>query len=246
MMKKFLIMIALLVLTCVSQAADNADKKIREAIQALVPTAVIDHIDKSDLPGFYEVVMGGTVVYVTGDGKYLFQGNLFDISSKIDMTERRMAKVRKVALDKLPESKLLVYGPEKPKHTVTVFTDVDCPYCRRFHQQMDELKRLGIAVNYVFFPLTMHPGADKKLESIWCAEDRHAAYTAAMNGQDPGTKTCDNPIAELMSVGNSIGVNGTPSIFAEDGTQVAGNAVYSPDKLLAELDRMAAQRQGKK
>jgi len=246
MIKKFLITVALFALMSFVQAASDPDKTIREAIKALVPTATIDHIEKSNLPGFYEVVMGSTVVYVTGDGKYLFQGNLFDIASKVDMTEKRVAKVRKAALDKLPESKLRFLGPEKPKPPFTVFNDVDCTYCRRFHQQVDELKRLGIAVHYVFFPLSIHPGADKKLESIWCAEDRHAAYTAAMNGQDPGTNTCDNPVQELLALGNSIGINGTPSLFAEDGSQVGGNAMYSPDKLLAELDRMAAQRQGKK
>ncbi len=220
----------------------SADKMVRDAIHSLVPTAVIDTVEKSDLPGFYEVAMGGAVVYVSADGKYLFQGNLFDIANKQDLTEQRMAKVRKVALDKVSQSKQLVFAPQNPKHTVTVFTDIDCPYCRRFHQQIAEYNKAGIAVNYILFPLSIHPGADKKAIAVWCAADRNAAYTAAMSGQDPGTKTCDNPVAELTSMATAIGVNGTPTVFAEDGTQVSGNIAYEPAKLIVELDRIAATK----
>ncbi len=241
MLKKFLFAAVLACTAGTGVAADTSDQSVRDAIHSLVPTAVIDSVEKSDLSGFYEVVMGGTVVYVSVDGKYLFQGNLFDIANKQDLTEQRMAKVRKVALDKVPQSKQLVFAPQNPKHTVTVFTDIDCPYCRRFHQQIAEYNKAGIAVNYILFPLSIHPGADKKAIAVWCAADRNAAYTAAMGGQDPGIKTCDNPVAELTNIASAIGVNGTPSVFAEDGTQISSNAAYVPEKLAAELDRLAAK-----
>ncbi len=248
MLKKWVLTSVFVAFTSTAFAGDEQkkgdsvipDKIVRDAIHTLVPTAVIDTVEKSDLPGFYEVAMGGAVVYVSGDGKYLFQGNLFDIANKQDLTEQRMAKVRKAGLEKVPQSKQLVFAPQNPKHTVTVFTDIDCPYCRRFHQQIAEYNKVGIAVNYILFPLSIHPGADKKAIAVWCAADRNAAYSAAMAGQDPGTKTCDNPVAELTSMATAIGVNGTPTMFAEDGSQVSSSIAYDPSKLIVELDRMTA------
>jgi len=133
-----------------------------------------------------------------------------------------------------------VFAPEHPKHTVTVFTDVDCPYCRQFHKQIAEFNNAGIAVNYVLFPLDIHPGADKKASALWCAADRNAAYTAAMGGHDPGTATCTNPIAETKALAISLGINATPTVLAEDGTTVDGSKAANPALLLAELDRLAA------
>ena len=136
----------------------------------------------------------------------------------------------------------MTFAPEHPKHTVTVFTDVDCPYCRQFHKQIAAYNAAGIAVNYVLFPLDIHPGADKKAEAVWCSADRKAAYTAAMNGQDPGKATCKNsPVAETKALSLSIGIDSTPTVLAEDGTHVNGSVVMNPDQLLAELDRLAAK-----
>ncbi len=242
MLNKILIAAALAGATLVAHAADNADKAIRDAIHALVPTAQIDSVDKSVLPGFYEVGIGHAVVYASADGKYLLQGNLYDMANKLDLTEARLAKSRKNVLDGVPVSKRIVFAPKTTKHVVTVFTDVDCPYCRKFHEQMADYNKAGIEVQYMLFPLSIHPGSDKKTVSVWCSTDRNAAWNAAMLGKDPGSKTCDNPIAETMKIGNDIGVNGTPSFYAEDGTQIQAQVAYSPPQLAAELDRIAAQK----
>ena len=192
MLKKILTGMALLAASALAMAADG-EKTARDAIHSLLPMAIIDEVVKSDLPGFYEVIISGQITYVTEDGKYLLQGKLYDVPQKKDLTSARIATMREEALAKLPESKVMLFAPENPKHTVTVFTDVDCPYCRQFHKQIAEYNRLGIAVRYVLYPLDIHPGADKKAAAVWCAKDRNAAYTAAMNGQDPGTGTCTNP-----------------------------------------------------
>jgi thiol:disulfide interchange protein DsbC len=123
-----------------------------------------------------------------------------------------------------------------------VFTDVDCPYCRQFHKKIADYNKVGIGVTYVLFPLDIHPGADKKAEAVWCSTDRKAAYTAAMSGQDPGKATCSNPVAETKALSVALGIDSTPTILAEDGTHVNGNIAQNPNQLLAELDRLSAQK----
>jgi len=223
-------------------AGEGEEKTVRDAIHSLLPMAVVDQVVKSDLAGFYEVIISGQIVYVSADGKYLLQGNLYSVPEKKDLTAARMAGIRERTLVKLPASKQLVFAPEHPRHTVTVFTDVDCPYCRQFHKQIDEYNRLGIAVNYVLFPLDIHPGADRKAAAVWCAKDRNVAYTAAMNGQDPGNATCSNPVAETKALGIALGINATPTVVAEDGTTIDNSKAVSPALLAAELDRKAAAK----
>jgi len=241
MLKRILALLAL-TLVATAASADDADKAVREAMHSLLPTVKIDQIAKSDLPGFYEVVVSGQIVYVSSDGKYLLQGNLFNVPRKKDLTAARLASMRAQALATLPVEKQMVFAPEHPKHTVTVFTDVDCPFCRQFHKQITEYNRVGIAVRYVLYPLDIHPGADKKAVAVWCAADRNAAYTAAMNGQDPGSATCtNNPVAETKAFALAMGINATPTVLAEDGTRIEDGKAANPAALAAELDRLATQ-----
>jgi len=242
MLKKILLLLGLAA-AAGSAWADDAEKTVREALHSMLPQVKIDHVVKSDVPGFYEVIVSGQVVYVSADGKYLLQGNLYDVPQKTDLTALRVAKLRAAALATLPDAKQMVFAPEHPKHTVTVFTDVDCPFCRQFHKQIDEYNRQGIAVKYVLYPLDIHPGADKKAVAVWCAADRKAAYTAAMNGADPGAGTCpNNPVAETKAFGISLGINATPTVLAEDGTRIDDGHAANPAALASELDRLAAQR----
>jgi thiol:disulfide interchange protein DsbC len=247
MLKKFLSLLALLAAsTSAVFAADDAEKNVREAMRTLLPMVKIDHLVKSEMTGFYEVIVSGQVVYVSADGKYLLQGNLYNVPMKKDLTAVRLSKLRAEALAGLSDDKQMIFAPQHPKHTVTVFTDVDCPFCRQFHKQIDEFNRQGIAVKYVLFPLDIHPGADKKAVAVWCAADRKAAYTAAMNGQDPGAGSCkNNPVAETKAFGTTLGINATPTVLAEDGTRIDDSRAANPAALSAELDRLAQVRDSK-
>jgi len=246
MLKRILFATALTCVAATASAGDSAEQTVRDAFASLLPKAKIDRVIKSEVPGFYEIVVSGQVVYVSADGKYLMQGNLYDVPAKKSLTEARLAGIRSDALRSLPADKTLTYAPQHPKHMVTVFTDVDCPYCRQFHKQIDAYNAAGIGVRYVLFPLDIHPGADKKAEAVWCSPDRHAAYTAAMNGKDPGKATCSNPVAETKALAVSLGIGGTPTILADDGTQVSGNVTASAEQFAAELDRLAAKAAGDK
>ena len=228
------------VLSFSATANDADDAKVRAAIQSLVPGATIDTIAEAAMPGFYEVQLQGQLVYVSADGRYLLQGSVFDISTKTDLTEASRAVQRRNALKSLGSDKRISYAPASPKHTVTVFTDIDCGYCRRMHQQMAEYNKLGIAVDYLFFPRAgVGSESFDKAVSVWCASDRAVALTEAKNGKELDKKECRNPIEEEYALGGKIGVSGTPAVITADGTQVGG--YLPPEQLLQRLDQLAAK-----
>jgi thiol:disulfide interchange protein DsbC len=236
-MFRFLVSVALLAGAMSTHAADDTTKTITEALQTIAPKANIQSIAESALPGYYNVVVDGHVLFVSADGKYLIEGHVIDIAAHRDLASDGLSGLRKEGLAKIPQDKRLIFAPPNPKYTVTVFTDVDCPYCRQFHKQIAEYNRRGIAVEYVLYPLSIHPGADKKAQTVWCEKDRNTAYTNAMNGQTLAPKTCGNPIAEVGSIGETMGVNGTPAIFTADGIQLGG--YVPPDQLEKQLEDLS-------
>ncbi|MCQ4166948.1 DsbC family protein [Tahibacter harae] len=240
MLKKLTLALALAAATFTATAADET-KVVTDAILSLVPQAKIDSVTKSSLPGFYEVVTGGQVVYVSADGKYLLQGSLFDMSTKKDLTEARLGGIRKELVDQVPKSKRLVFAPKDPKYTVTVFTDIDCGYCRKLHQDIAKYNEQGIAVEYLWFPRS-GPGTPSfdKAVSVWCATDRNKAFTEAKAGTDPKSATCENPIAEEFELGRRVGINGTPTVIAPDGTQIGG--YLAPEAMRQRLDSLASTK----
>jgi len=222
--------------------AATPEETVRQATVQFAPNIKVEAVQESAVPGFYEAIVGGEFVYVSKDGRFMLNGRAFDVAAKRDMTEASRAKVRQAALAKIGPDKRIVFAPQAPlatKHTVTVFTDVDCPFCRRFHEQIAQYNAKGITVDYLFFPLSIHPGADKKAEAVWCSKDRPSAFTKAMAGQDPGKATCANPVAELTDLAQALGIGGTPTMLAADGTMIPGQIAMSPDRLAAELDRLA-------
>ena len=221
-------------------AQDAGDAAVRAAIASLVPGAKIDSISEAKMPNFYEVMLQGQIVYVSHDGKYLVQGSIFDIANKTDLTEASRSVQRREALKTLGKDKRIAFAPAQVKHTVTVFTDIDCGYCRRMHQQMAEYNKLGIAVDYLFFPRAgLGSESFDKAVSVWCAADRAKAMTDAKAGVAMDKKECANPIEEEYALGNKIGVNGTPAVIAADGTQLGG--YLPPDQMLQRLDQLAAK-----
>lgn len=239
MLKSFLAVAALLAAGS-TLAQDGADERVRTAIKALVPEARIDTVEKSVLPGFYEVVMGGQVIYVSDDGKYVVSGTVWDAAARKNLTESRYAGIRKAALANVPPEKRIIFPAKNAKFTVTVFTDIDCGYCRRLHQEMAQYNERGITVEYLFFPRA-GKGSDSwnTAVSVWCAADPNAALTAAKNGEPVPTKTdCNNPVEADYDLGQKIGVSGTPAVIAADGTQIGG--YLPPDQMLARLQQLTA------
>jgi thiol:disulfide interchange protein DsbC len=239
MAKSFLLLLSLGLTLPGAYAADDVGR-IKAALQRLVPHGEPDSITPSPIPGLYQVVYGTTLVYVTGDGRYLLQGDLVDLQQRKNLTEHARAATRLAALRDLDQRNLIVFAPEHPKHTVTVFTDVDCTYCRKFHSEIAEYNKLGIAVRYAAFPRSgIGSPSYEKAVSVWCATDRKAAITEAKAGKEVEQRTCDNPVKDEFLLGQRLGVSGTPTIILEDGTELPG---YVPPLRLSQLlDRAEAQ-----
>jgi thiol:disulfide interchange protein DsbC len=194
-----------------------------------------DGVAPTPVPGIVEVRRGADIVYMTSDGKYVFTGNLFEVANHKNLTEARQRDLRRSLVNSIPESQMVVFSPPNPKYTVTVFTDVDCVYCRAFHKQIAVYNRLGVRVRYVFFPRT-GPNTESwfKAEQVWCSADRKDALTRAKLGQSLASKVCSqNPVARDYALGEAIGLEGTPGIVASNGAMLGG--YLAPDALLQAL-----------
>ncbi len=216
------------------QAGENA---VRDSLGSIKP----DRIAPAAIAGLYEVVIGPHVFYVSADGKYMIQGDLMDLGTRKNLTEPVRLAAQQAAIDGIGEDNMLIFSPEKPKHTITVFTDIDCGYCRKLHQEIGRLNELGIKVRYLMFPRAgVNSHSYEKAVSVWCADDPKSALTTAKSGKEPEAKQCDNPVKEHMAMGQMIGVQGTPTIVMENGDILPG---YVPaDRLAAMLDQQAAAR----
>ncbi len=225
-----------------AHAADSSDATARAAVQKLINDSKIEAFEKSPIPGYHQAVVGSQLLYVSDDGRYILQGTLYDAGAKIDLTAQRLAKVNVAKLDNYPVANRIIFAPKtKPKYKVTVFTDIDCGYCRKMHSHIDEYNARGIEVDYLFFPRS-GPGTPSfaKAVSVWCAKDRKKALTDAKSGAAPAPLQCNNPIAEEYQLGISVGVDGTPAVFAPDGSKIGG--YLTPDQLQAQLERAAAEK----
>lgn len=225
--------------SAVHVAPGSAAARVRDAILKVNPQVQIDEITPAPLPGFQQAIIGGQVVYVSDDGRYLMQGTLYDIDHKRNLAEDTMAKLRRKLLTTMPVADRIVFSPANPKYTVTVFTDVECGYCRKFHSQIADYNRQGIAVQYVAFP-RMGLGSDdyKKMVSVWCAANPRQALTDAKNDRPVPYRNCKNPVAMEYTLGQRMGLTGTPMVLAEDGTQLGG--YVPPEQLRQALDKLAA------
>lgn len=228
---KNVIKIAALSLMGLTLSAAHADEAaIRQALTKSMPSVKVGAVKASEIKGIFEVTVGGNIYYVSDDGKYLIQGHLIDVATHTDLTEAKLGGARKQALEKMGVDKMIVFKPKISKYTVSIFTDIDCGYCRKLHSEIDQYMAEGITIQYLFFPRA-GKGSDSyhKAISVWCADDRKAALTAAKKGDIPAVKTCDNPIDEHMQLAEEFEVKGTPMIVTEKGNIYPG---YLPAKQL--------------
>lgn len=186
----------------------------------------VEDVRQSPVPGLYEVSSGAEVGYVSADGRFYIDGDVFDMGSKANLTEDRRKQGRLALLAGIDDEDAIVFAPKTPaRHTVTVFTDTECVYCRRMHGEMAELNRLGIRVRYLMYPRG-GPGSDawQKAEAVWCSDDRQDALTRAKRGEKVTSRSCDTPIAAQYELGRQLGITGTPGIITDRGEFLAGYA----------------------
>ena len=217
------------------QAAGDVPPALSARLEVLAPGMTPDHVAETALSGMYEVRFGSIIVYLSDDGRYMLRGDLIDLDTGRNVTEAARRSMRAEAVGELGEASMIVFAPGAVKHTITVFTDVDCPYCARMHRQMADYNRLGIAIRYTAFPRAgIGSPTYEKMVSVWCAEDQRSAMTDAKAGAAVDPARCDNPVARHYEAGKAIGVTGTPAIVLESGGLIPG--YVPPDELLARLD----------
>lgn len=229
--------LALLPLTAWLSVAIGQDAPAlgKEALAAKLNGVAAEDIKDSPLAGVYEVSVGSNVAYVTADGRYLMQGELYDLETNQNLTEKTRADKRVDLLANVDPETMIVFSPEngEVKHTITIFTDIDCGYCRQFHREIAEVTALGVEVHYLFYPRT-GPNTDSwdKADRVWCAADRNAALTRAkLGGNVPETSCDDTPVGDHFDLGHQVGVRGTPAVFSGSGELLGG---YLPPKTLLE------------
>jgi thiol:disulfide interchange protein DsbC len=246
-MLRYVVLSVLLCVTAIGAraAADPPGADPRVALLKLLPTgSKLDDLRPSPIPGLFEFAQGAEISYITTDGKYFLDGNLYDMKSRDNLTEELRTHARAALINSVPESEMLIFSPANPKYTITVFTDVDCAYCRKLHSEMAELNRLGVRVRYMFFPRT-GPGTEswRKAEVVWCSPNRNDALTRAKAGAPLDmNKTCGaNPVAREYELGQNVGVRGTPAIMTENGDYISG--YMPPHELVQQLkDLQLAKR----
>lgn len=231
-MKKIFTIAALSLMGLALPNANADENAIKKAFAKSMPEVKIDSVKPSEVNGIYEVVVGSTIIYATDDGKYLFQGRLIDVDSRTDLTEKKLAATRLAALEKMGQDNMIIFKPKIHKYTVSIFTDIDCGYCRKLHSEIDQYLAEGITIQYLFFPRA-GKGSDSynKAVSVWCADDRNAALTSAKKDQKVAAKNCANPVDEHMKLAEAFEVKGTPMIVTEKGNIYPG---YLPAKQLVE------------
>jgi len=230
----FVVVVLSIQLVLAGEAEDIAN--INARLDKLAPQDKPDSISPTAIPGLYEVVFGSDIFYTSGDGRYVLQGALVDLDTNENLTETTRTKLRKGLMGSLKKSEMIVFSPkEKPRHTLTVFTDIDCSYCRKLHAEMAELNSYGVEVRYMMFPRSgPNTPSFQKAVNVWCAKDQLVSMTKAKAGESLPQANCDHPINSQFTVGQQLGVTGTPALLLDDGTLIPG---YRPAKVAAMLDK---------
>ena len=219
--------IALTVLATTAHAGQDESnlEAIGNKLRTLYPATQFNDIRPSQLEGIYEVVMGKNVGYTDGAGRFFLFGHVFDMQTQQDLTQQRIDELNKVNFSELPLKDAIKEVRGKGQRKLVVFSDPDCPYCKKLERDLPRLDNVTI---YTFpFPLEgLHPDAPQKAKSIWCSAKRQSAWHDYLvsNKQPIASPDCENPIDRNIQLGQKLGINGTPTLVAEDGRVMPGAA----------------------
>lgn len=225
---------ALALLAGTALAADDAElQHVRETVSGMFSGIEADDVFASEIDGWYTIRKGAIIAYISGDGRYLLQGDLIDLKESTNLSEKSRNGARAKMMSAVPEKELIVYTPETVRHTVSVFTDIDCTFCRRLHSQLDDYMAEGIEIRYFLYPRN-GPTSESwvKAQNVWCADNRNEALTLAKLDKTFPMHECDSSVVSShYAIGQDVGLRGTPAIVLEDGTLFSG---YLPAKQLTE------------
>jgi thiol:disulfide interchange protein DsbC len=224
-------MVTLLVVMASSVSIAKSTPELDAALKKLMPDNTPSSIEETAMPGLYEVSFGSTIFYFNKDASLMFRGDIIDVKKRVNLTEKKRGEARGKLLSVMDESKMIVFPAKNETAKVTVFTDIDCPYCVKLHREMADYNAEGITIRYMAYPRAgIGSNSYKKAVNVWCSDDPAKAMGDAKEGRRVEAKTCDNPVAQQFELGQALGVQGTPAMFLEDGTSLPG---YVPAKRLS-------------
>jgi len=221
---------------------DNAQlDQVRQKIGGMFEMIEPENVNASQVDDWYVIQQGSIIAYVSADGRYLLQGDLIDLETSVNLSESSRTEARRDLMATVSDSEVITFSPEKVKYSVSVFTDVECTYCRRMHGQIEQYLAKGIEVRYLLYPRNGPASrAWSTAEDVWCAADRQSALTKAKLDQPFDSATCDSSIVQdHYAIGRDVGLSGTPAIVLDDGTLIGG--YLPPDQLAARLEQNAAK-----
>ena len=241
-MQRFIIFLLAITLGVYLASFSNTNNDIdgaKKAIKNAYPDITVDNIrvfnDK-----FFEVTVQKEIFYMTKDYENLVAGNIIELKTGENLTEERKENARISLINNLDTNGMIIYKPKKTNHVLTVFTDTSCPYCKKLHDEIDNLITNNIEVRYVLFSRNgNNDDAFKQMVSIWCSSDKLKNLDVAFDGGFiKNDNSCKNPISKNYASAQSLGVTGTPMIFTEDGKLIAG---YRPSRaIIAYLERSSS------
>ena len=223
-----------------SADADEVPAEERERLAGMFESIAPDNVKPSPIDGWYMIQKGSLVAYISEDGRYLLQGDLIDLDTKVNLSEESRTDARRELMSQLPDSEVILFSPEDVKYTVSIFTDVDCTYCRRLHSQIEQYMANGIEVRYLLYPRGGPASAAwNTSEAVWCAKDRAEALTLAKLDREFDSSSCDaSAVQDHYVLGQEVGLSGTPAIVLDDGELISG--YLPPDALKLRLEQKAS------
>ena len=234
-MKNILLLIAIMLLVSCAKK-DEVDLDIRKTVSNAYPDVVIDEIKKID-DNFHEIIINKQIYYATNDGKYLIVGNVINLNTKESITENTKMNQRLSIIDSIDMKNYMIFKPKKTDHILTIFTDTSCPYCQKLHNEIPDLLENNIEIRYVLFSRNGNDvDAYQQLVSAWCSDDKVDALEDLFAGDIlEDISNCENPIARNFDYAGSLSVEGTPTIFLEDGRIIPGYQNY--ENILAFINK---------
>jgi len=212
-----------------ARASDHIPNAVMQTATQYFPGFAPQHITTTPIPGVFALEYDANIYYLFADGRYIFRGDIIDLVGGVNLTETAQKRTRAAAIESLGEDSMIVFSPQdEVKGTITVFTDITCPYCAKLHREVAQLNKNGIKVRYLAYPRVGVPSSvADDMASVWCADDPREALTDAKSGFGVDPRSCQNPVKQHYDMGRRVGVNGTPAIFLEDGSMLPGYVPYA-------------------
>ena len=226
-----------------AQVPASAAQAIQNQLAKVIPGAPKAEIAGTPIDGLYQVTVGLGIIYMSADGQFLLNGSMINLKTDENLTKAAMRSLRQSAMESIPVESMVVYPGKdtdngKTGRFMTVFTDIDCPYCTKLHNEIPALTEAGITVRYLAYPRSgVNTKSYHKAVSVWCSDDRAKTMDLAMSKQKVEKKSCDNPVQGHMMEAQRFGVNGTPNIVLDNGELLPG---YVPAEELLKIFKSPA------